>query len=129
MKQRGRDGGLRPASSTREDFLNTAKTLDEFLHEPRVGYFSMEIALRSEIPTYAGGLGILAGDTLRSAADLSLPLVAVSLVSRASQPDADRARRPGTRRAMRARCQDRSDGESRRGSGGLHSSRTRGARR
>jgi starch phosphorylase len=63
--------------------LNTAQTLDEFLHEPRVGYFSMEIALRSEIPTYAGGLGILAGDTLRSAADLALPLVAVSLVSRA----------------------------------------------
>lgn len=57
--------------------------LDEFLHEPRIAYFSMEIALRSEIPTYAGGLGILAGDTLRSAADLNLPLVAVSLVSRA----------------------------------------------
>ena len=57
--------------------------LDEFLHEPRVAYFSMEIALRSEIPTYAGGLGILAGDTLRSAADLSLPLVAVTLVCRA----------------------------------------------
>jgi len=43
----------------------------------------MEIALRSEIPTYAGGLGVLAGDTLRSAADLGLPLVAVTLVSRA----------------------------------------------
>jgi starch phosphorylase len=43
----------------------------------------MEIALRSEIPTYAGGLGILAGDTLRSATDLGLPIVAVSLVSRA----------------------------------------------
>ena len=57
--------------------------LDEFLREPRVAYFSMEIALRSEIPTYAGGLGVLAGDTLRSAADLSLPLVAVTLVSRA----------------------------------------------
>lgn len=57
--------------------------LDEFLQEPRVAYFSMEIALRSEIPTYAGGLGVLAGDTLRSAADLSLPLVAVTLVSRA----------------------------------------------
>jgi glycogen phosphorylase len=56
---------------------------DEFLQEPRVAYFSMEIALRSEIPTYAGGLGILAGDTLRSAADLSLPLVGVTLVSRA----------------------------------------------
>lgn len=43
----------------------------------------MEIALRPEIPTYAGGLGVLAGDTVRSAADLELPLVAVSLVSRA----------------------------------------------
>ncbi len=57
--------------------------LDDFIHEPRIAYFSMEIALRNEIPTYAGGLGILAGDTVRSAADLSLPLVAVSLVSRA----------------------------------------------
>ena len=56
---------------------------DEFIHEPRIAYFSMEIALRNEIPTYAGGLGILAGDTMRSAADLRLPLVAVSLVSRA----------------------------------------------
>ena len=56
--------------------------IDEFIHEPRVAYFSMEIALRSEIPTYAGGLGILAGDTVRSAADMGLPLVAVSLVSR-----------------------------------------------
>lgn len=57
--------------------------LDEFIHEPRVAYFSMEIALRNEIPTYAGGLGVLAGDTVRSTADLVLPLVAVSLVSRA----------------------------------------------
>ncbi|MFA6922465.1 MAG: alpha-glucan family phosphorylase, partial [Gallionella sp.] len=57
--------------------------LDEFIHEPRIAYFSMEIALRNEIPTYAGGLGILAGDTLRSATDLDLPMVAVSLISRA----------------------------------------------
>ncbi|MGB5235570.1 MAG: alpha-glucan family phosphorylase [Candidatus Macondimonas sp.] len=57
--------------------------LDEFIHEPRVAYFSMEIALRNEIPTYAGGLGVLAGDTVCAAADLALPLVAVSLVSRA----------------------------------------------
>ena len=57
--------------------------LDEFIHEPRVAYFSMEIALRSEIPTYAGGLGILAGDTLRSSTDLDLPMVAVSLASHA----------------------------------------------
>lgn len=57
--------------------------LDEFIHEPRIAYFSMEIALRCEIPTYAGGLGILAGDTMRSATDLELPMVAVSLISRA----------------------------------------------
>jgi starch phosphorylase len=57
--------------------------LDDFLHEPRIAYFSMEIALRDDIPTYSGGLGVLAGDTVRSAADLDVPLVAVTLVSRA----------------------------------------------
>jgi glycogen phosphorylase len=57
--------------------------LDEFTRESRVAYFSMEVALREEIPSYAGGLGILAGDTLRSSADLGLPLVGISLVSRA----------------------------------------------
>ena len=41
----------------------------------KIAYFSMEIGLRSEIPTYAGGLGVLAGDTIRSAADLNIPLV------------------------------------------------------
>lgn len=48
----------------------------------RVAYFSMEIGLKPEIPTYAGGLGVLAGDTIRSAADLGVPVVAVSLVHR-----------------------------------------------
>ncbi|MGD2056927.1 MAG: alpha-glucan family phosphorylase [Gammaproteobacteria bacterium] len=57
--------------------------LDEFAREPRIAYFTMEIALQSDLPTYAGGLGVLAGDTMRSAADLELPLVAVSLISRA----------------------------------------------
>ena len=56
---------------------------NQFILEPRIAYFSMEIALANEIPTYSGGLGILAGDTMRSAADLELPMVAVSLVSRA----------------------------------------------
>jgi starch phosphorylase len=42
----------------------------------------MEIALAPEIPSYSGGLGVLAGDTLRSAADLRLPLVGITLVSR-----------------------------------------------
>ena len=47
---------------------------------PKVAYFSMEIALDPKIPTFAGGLGILAGDTLRSAADLNLPVAGISLV-------------------------------------------------
>src|SRR5215469_15985320 len=49
---------------------------------PRISYFSMEIALEPDIPTYSGGLGILAGDTLRSAADLGVPVVAVTLAYR-----------------------------------------------
>lgn len=53
-----------------------------FLDRPRIAYFSMEIALAAEIPTYSGGLGILAGDTLRSAADLRIPLIGVTLASR-----------------------------------------------
>ena len=49
---------------------------------PRIAYFSMEIALEPDIPTYSGGLGVLAGDTLRSAADLGTPVVAVTLCYR-----------------------------------------------
>lgn len=47
-----------------------------------IAYFSMEIALNSAIPTYAGGLGILAGDTLRSAADAKIAMAGVTLASR-----------------------------------------------
>jgi len=54
----------------------------ETLRAPAVAYFSMEIALDASIPTYRGGLGILAGDMLRAAADRGLPLIAVSLVHR-----------------------------------------------
>lgn len=50
--------------------------------ERHVAYFTMEIALESAIPTYSGGLGVLAGDTLRSCADLDVPVVAVTLVHR-----------------------------------------------
>lgn len=46
----------------------------------RIAYFSMEVGVDSRMPTYSGGLGVLAGDTLRSCADLKLPLVAVSLL-------------------------------------------------
>src|SRR6516165_9910642 len=51
-------------------------------HEARIAYFSMEIALEPAIPTYSGGLGVLAGDSLRSAADLGVPMVGVTLIHR-----------------------------------------------
>ncbi len=53
-----------------------------FLEGEKIAYFSMEIGLTDDIPTYSGGLGVLAGDTIRSSADLKIPLVAVSLISR-----------------------------------------------
>ena len=54
-----------------------------FGDNPRVAYFSMEMALEAGMATYAGGLGVLAGDVMRSAADLKLPMVGVTLVSHA----------------------------------------------
>jgi starch phosphorylase len=50
--------------------------------KPKIAYFSMEIAVHPGMPTYSGGLGMLAGDTIRSAADLKVPIVAVSLLHR-----------------------------------------------
>jgi starch phosphorylase len=47
-----------------------------------IAYFSMEIALEVGMPTYSGGLGVLAGDTIRAAADLHIPMVAVTLLHR-----------------------------------------------
>ena len=56
--------------------------LEGVLKGQKIAYFSMEVGLTSEIPTYAGGLGTLAGDAIRSSADLKIPLVAVTLISR-----------------------------------------------
>jgi glycogen phosphorylase len=47
-----------------------------------IAYFSMEIGLDSRMPTYSGGLGVLAGDTIRAAADLRVPMLAVTLLHR-----------------------------------------------
>ena len=57
--------------------------LGAFLPQTNIAYFTMEVALRVEVHTYAGGLGVLAGDTVRSCADLELPIVFISLLSRA----------------------------------------------
>jgi glycogen phosphorylase len=52
------------------------------LHARFGAYFSMEIALEASIPTYSGGLGILAGDFLRSAADAGYPMMGITLLHR-----------------------------------------------
>ncbi|MFH1126548.1 MAG: alpha-glucan family phosphorylase [archaeon] len=58
------------------------KMLSEFegKKERKIAYFSMEIGIDSRMPTYSGGLGILAGDTIKSCADLKVPMVAVTLL-------------------------------------------------
>ena len=52
---------------------------DELMNDTKVAYISMEIGLDSNIPTYSGGLGVLSGDTVRSAADLEIPMVGICL--------------------------------------------------
>jgi starch phosphorylase len=60
----------------------TQYPIDKFTNEPKIAYFSMEIGLKNEIKTFSGGLGVLAGDTIKSATDLRLPMVAVSLLTK-----------------------------------------------
>ena len=55
---------------------------ESFPASGKVAYFSMEIAINRGMPTYSGGLGVLAGDTMRSMADMGIPLVAFTLVHR-----------------------------------------------
>ena len=60
--------------------MSISEKLKNYTSEPKIAYFSMEIGLRDDIPTFSGGLGILAGDTIKSGADMDLPLVAVTLI-------------------------------------------------
>ncbi|HPF69676.1 MAG TPA: alpha-glucan family phosphorylase [Candidatus Krumholzibacteria bacterium] len=52
---------------------------NENIGHVRIAYFSLEFGLHESLPLYSGGLGILAGDHLKSASDLGLPLVGVGL--------------------------------------------------
>jgi len=63
-----------------ETIEKTEKGID-FQGKPKIAYFSMEIGIDERIPTYSGGLGVLAGDTIKSCADLNVPLVGVTLLS------------------------------------------------
>ncbi|MEA2498168.1 MAG: glycogen phosphorylase [Actinomycetota bacterium] len=74
---------------------SVAEDLDRYLEEPRwyqaresngsitaIAYFSPEFGVSEAIPIYSGGLGVLAGDHLKAASDLGVPLVAVGLLYR-----------------------------------------------
>ena len=66
----------------RKYYFDSEYCKTSFIEGAKIAYFSMEIGLNSDIPTYSGGLGVLAGDVIRSSADLRLPLVAVTLISK-----------------------------------------------
>jgi len=85
------------ALSQNESFLHelrrASEALEEYLHAPTwyqkacgenpettIAYFSAEFGLHECLPIYAGGLGILAGDHLKSASDLGIPLVGIGLM-------------------------------------------------
>ena len=67
---------------SRPYYFDSEYCMKSFIEGDKIAYFSMEIAMDSDIPTYSGGLGVLAGDAIRSSSDLRLPLVAITLVSR-----------------------------------------------
>lgn len=64
------------------NIMEPVTEIKSLLKGKKIAYFSMEIGLEQIFSTYSGGLGILAGDTIRSCADLNIPFVAVTLVSK-----------------------------------------------
>ena len=87
LDQRAGDGGFR------ERLSSAAARLDEQIAAPRwyatlgdapgaIAYFSPEFGLSEALPQYSGGLGILAGDHLKAASDLGVPIVGVGLFYR-----------------------------------------------
>ncbi|MDQ3984927.1 MAG: alpha-glucan family phosphorylase [Actinomycetota bacterium] len=71
-------GRLREAAADLEDY---GRTPNDRLPRP-IAYFSPEFGIASFLPTYSGGLGVLAGDHLKAASDLCVPLVGVGLLYR-----------------------------------------------
>ena len=67
------------------DYLQSKKWFAyqwEHSEKSQIAYFSLEYGLDTGLPVYSGGLGILSGDTLKTASDLGLPVVAIGLLYR-----------------------------------------------
>ena len=77
-----RDAELKAEIRGRTYYFDSEYCRDTFLKGQRVAYFSMEIGVTNEMHSYSGGLGVLAGDMIRSSADLKIPMVAVTLISK-----------------------------------------------
>ncbi len=89
LEQRGREAVLHSrvnyAYRRWQEYMQSAKTeswgaahVGVLGHRP-VAYFSAEFGIHESLPNYSGGLGVLAGDHLKSASDLGIPLVAIGL--------------------------------------------------
>lgn len=70
----------RPIFFGRDHAMALLSNMEHYTAFRSVAYFSMEIGLCAEIPTYSGGLGVLAGDILKSSADLGVPMVGITLL-------------------------------------------------
>lgn len=70
------------AEKTEKYLLEEPKTLGKITSENPVAYFCAEYGMHNSLPIYSGGLGILAGDHLKSASDMNVPLVAIGLFYR-----------------------------------------------
>ncbi len=66
----------------RQYYFDSEYCMSSFIEGAKVAYFSMEVGINNDMPTYSGGLGVLAGDVVRSSADLRIPLVGVTLLSK-----------------------------------------------
>ena len=75
---------LKRASEKYDDYMNSTDTWYQRNHgtfdKPTVAYFSMEFGITTCLQNYSGGLGVLAGDHMKSASDLGLPLVGVGIM-------------------------------------------------
>ena len=67
--------------SGESDISEIKKSYGNLGGKPKIAYFTMELGIDENIPTYSGGLGVLAGDTIKSCADLNVPVIGVTLLS------------------------------------------------
>ncbi len=75
---------LRAAAQDLEDYLTTPRWYQRLTEAPAsIAYFSPEFGITEVLPQYSGGLGILAGDHLKAASDLGVPILGVGLLYRA----------------------------------------------